>query len=81
MPMKRHVAWTRAYLAASALCLIAAPHLRAQTANAPVATDAEDDQPVVLSPFVVEASEDQGYQAKSTLAGTRVRTELRDVAS
>jgi len=79
--MKRHVAWNRACLAASTLCLIAAPQLRAQTANAPAAIDAEDDQPVVLSPFVVEASEDQGYQAKSTLAGTRVRTELRDVAS
>ncbi|HVU18383.1 MAG TPA: TonB-dependent receptor plug domain-containing protein [Candidatus Didemnitutus sp.] len=35
----------------------------------------------MLSPFVVEASEDTGYTAKDTLAGTRVRTELKDVAS
>ncbi|HEX2657026.1 MAG TPA: TonB-dependent receptor plug domain-containing protein, partial [Polyangia bacterium] len=36
----------------------------------------------MLSPFVVDASEDAGgYSAKSTLAGTRVRTELKDIAS
>jgi len=36
---------------------------------------------VVLSPFVVEANEDKGYTATSTLAGTRVRTDLKDIAS
>ncbi len=36
----------------------------------------------MLSPFVVDASEDKGsYKANSTLAGTRVRTDLNDVAS
>ncbi len=36
----------------------------------------------MLSPFTVDASEDAGsYTAKSTLAGTRVRTDLKDVAS
>jgi outer membrane receptor protein involved in Fe transport len=40
------------------------------------------EAPMVLSPFVVDASEDAGsYQATSTLAGTRVRTDLKDVAS
>ena len=35
-----------------------------------------------LSPFVIDTSEDVGsYQANSTLAGARVRTELKDVAS
>jgi uncharacterized protein YfaS (alpha-2-macroglobulin family) len=34
-----------------------------------------------LSPFCVEATEDAGYSAVSTLAGTRLRTELKDVAS
>lgn len=34
-----------------------------------------------LSPFVVEASEDEGYSAKESLASTRVRTELKDVGS
>jgi hypothetical protein len=48
-----------------------------------VATDnsAESEQVVVLSPFVVEANEDKGYTATSTLAGTRVRTDLKDIAS
>ncbi len=37
---------------------------------------------MVLSPFVVDASEDKGsYKANSTLAGTRVRTDLKDVSS
>ena len=80
MLMKRPRAWNCALLATSTLCLITAPYLRAQTA--PATTQApEDDDTIVLSPFVVEADEDQGYQAKSTLAGTRVRTELRDIAS
>jgi hypothetical protein len=36
---------------------------------------------IYLSPFVVEASEDADrYLAKSTLAGSRVRTELKDIA-
>lgn len=83
--MKRLSAWNRAVLASSTLCLIAAPYLHAQTAPAPTApatsTD-QDEQPIVLSPFVVDASEDAGsYRATSTLAGTRVRTDLKDVAS
>jgi len=47
-------------------------------------TDAEetDETLVVLDPFVVSAEEDAGsYRATSTLAGTRVRTDLKDVAS
>ena len=37
---------------------------------------------MVLSPFVVDATEDKGsYRANSTLAGTRVRTDLKDVSS
>jgi hypothetical protein len=54
--------------------------VRAQAAPA-AAAPTEDEQPIILSPFVVEAAGDQGYQAKETLAGTRVRTELKDIAS
>lgn len=39
------------------------------------------DEVVVLSPFVVTGDNDVGYQAASTLAGTRLRTDLRDVGS
>jgi len=39
------------------------------------------DEVVKLSPFVVETDTDRGYQSASTLAGTRLRTELRDVGA
>lgn len=39
------------------------------------------EEPLELSPFVVSAEEDEGYSARSTLAATRIRTELRDVGS
>ncbi|MFY9922855.1 MAG: hypothetical protein WCA95_10650, partial [Opitutaceae bacterium] len=54
------------------------------TAPAPAVAAAPSDQeePTLLSPFVVDAAEDKGsYKANSTLAGTRVRTDLKDVAS
>ncbi len=41
--------------------------------------DKEEDV-IVLSPFVVDASHDVGYRATSTLAGSRINTQLRDVA-
>jgi len=46
------------------------------TGPTPPAEDA-----VVLSPFVVDATTDTGYQATSTLAGSRLKTELKDVAA
>ena len=36
---------------------------------------------VVLSPFVVSSSGDVGYQSTSTLAGTRLKSDLRDIGS
>jgi hypothetical protein len=36
---------------------------------------------IVLNPFTVDASTDVGYAATSTLGGTRLKSELRDVAS
>ena len=39
------------------------------------------DEVVVLSPFEVSTTQDTGYQATDTLAGTRIRTNLADVAS
>jgi hypothetical protein len=55
------------------------------TTAAPAAvttTPGTEEEAVVLSPFVVDSSEEKGsYKANSTLAGTRVRTDLADVAS
>lgn len=41
----------------------------------------EDEEIVTLSPFEVTGERDTGYQATDTLAGTRLRTSLRDVGS
>ena len=40
-----------------------------------------DDDVYELSPFTVESDAGTGYQATATLAGTRVRTDLKDLAS
>jgi hypothetical protein len=67
--------------AASALLFAAAPRAAGQVAPPPP-PPAETDEAIVLSPFVVDATEDKGsYQATATLAGTRLRTELKDVGS
>ena len=41
----------------------------------------EADKAVELSPFVVNSSKDTGYQATSTLAGTRLNTSVKDIGS
>ncbi len=46
------------------------------------AQEAEDEDEIFeLSPFTIDEQENQGYQAASTLAGSRLRTPLRDVGS
>ena len=41
----------------------------------------KEDDALVLSPFVVNTASDTGYAATSTLGGTRLNSDLRDVAS
>jgi outer membrane receptor protein involved in Fe transport len=96
MPANRTLALLRALTVTSALGFAVVPRIAvAQTATDTTtttttttttpasATEApEGEEPTVLSPFVVDAAEDRGsYRAESTLAGTRVRTDLKDVAS
>ncbi len=45
------------------------------------AQDDSDDDVYTLSPFSVDGSENTGYRATSTLAGTRLKTEIKDIAS
>src|SRR5665213_768003 len=90
MPANRTLALLRALTVTSALGFAVVPRIAVAqaattttttTTTAPAAA-APEEEPTVLSPFVVDASEDKGsYQATSTLAGTRVRTDLKDVAS
>ncbi len=41
----------------------------------------EEEDMFTLSPFSVDESETQGYLATSTLAGTRIKTDLKDLGS
>jgi outer membrane receptor protein involved in Fe transport len=54
----------------------------AQQTSAPQAEETDDSkETIVLSPFVVDSSEDEGYRASATLAGSRIKTNLKDVAA
>jgi hypothetical protein len=72
----------------SLLCIaaFASAGLRAQAAPAapaptPVRQITPQEEALVLSPFTVSTHSDTGYAATSTLGGTRLKSELRDVAS
>ena len=54
----------------------------AQLATPPNAPGEPDQQDVIeLSPFTVEDAQDGGYAATSTLAGSRIRSDIRDLGS
>lgn len=79
--MKRYPSLSRLPLSVhSVVCLLAiGPTLvRAQTAP-PAAT--ATPEPVVLSPFSVNSSQDRGYLAGSSLAGSRLATNLKNLAA
>lgn len=65
---------------ATALLLGVSPLAAQTTANA-TAPQPKDDSLLELSPFVVTGSDDEGYVARETLAGSRLKTSLRDVSS
>jgi len=60
----------RGFLTGGLLCLPSA-----------LAQDEEAESVYELSPFTVDSGSDTGYRATSTLAGTRINTQLKDVAS
>jgi outer membrane receptor protein involved in Fe transport len=60
--------------------LLAAVAVSAPAGQASEARSRNDDA-VQLSPFVVQSDRDTGYQATSTLAGTRLNTELKDLGA
>lgn len=62
------------------LCALAAGRLGAQD-KTPVEATLANDETVVLSPFEVKASTHESYNAVDTLAGNRLKTNLRDVGS
>ena len=42
---------------------------------------ASSQEVIELSPFVISSGEEKGYVATSSLAGSRMKTELKDIAS
>ncbi|MCB1121600.1 MAG: TonB-dependent receptor plug domain-containing protein [Verrucomicrobiae bacterium] len=46
-----------------------------------IAQEDEDEDVFELSQFSVEASEDEGYMAQTTLAGSRIRTSVREIGA
>ncbi|MBP7141948.1 MAG: hypothetical protein KBA71_08575 [Opitutaceae bacterium] len=73
------------------LALISSTGVHAQRTAAPVDKRAPEEKPratavsesdvVLMTPFVVSSDRDNGYAATDTLAGTRLRTELKDVGA
>ena len=61
----------------SALVVLASPSFGQQTLPPAPAADA----PVELSPFVVDATRDVGYQGGNTTSGSRLNTSLKDTAA
>lgn len=56
--------------------------LAAQTASpAPSSGQNQEEDVLELSPFIVESTSDVGYMATSSLAGTRLRTDLKDLGT
>lgn len=73
--MKQNLLQTTFRVLLAGSVFIFAPSLFAQE-------ETEDDEEIeTLSPFVVDAAEQAGYLATSTLAGTRIKTNLSDVGS
>jgi len=73
----------RSFAAGSSL-LLSTLALFGQTTSSPstsVPPSSEQGETVVLSPFVVDASKDTGYQAQNTLSGTRLNTSVGDLGT
>jgi len=67
-------------LLAALVVALLAPQLHAQAVH-PAVLPAKDGNVIELSPFVTTAGADRGYAATSSLAGTRIRTDLGDIAN
>lgn len=66
-------------LATLAMAVLGTTRLLAQTA--PISPAMPKEEVVVLSPFVVSTDTDVGYVGQNTLAGSRMRTDLKDIAA
>lgn len=71
----------RSLLVSAAACAVSLSLVGQTAAPAPSAVAPASDDAVTLSPFVVQAERDVGYVAQNTLAGSRLRTSLKDLGA
>jgi len=71
----------RHLLTYSVAAILAATGLSAQTVPAPQTSPAPGSSTITLSPFEVSATQDVGYVGQDTLAGSRLRSNLKDIAA
>ncbi len=76
LPLKPGLAWSLPALLLGSLASLTAQVAPTITAPTQVSLDT-----VELSPFVVTELTDKGYRATQTLAGTRLKTDLKDIAA
>lgn len=70
------------HFAVSLSVLLAVTGASAQQVAQPAEPAANpQDEPIVLSPFTVDASKDRGYYAENTLAGSRINTNIGDLGA
>lgn len=76
--MKHHeIFWRRIAVSVS----LAIPAFFAALTEIPLSAQDVEEDVYTLSPFKVAAESDSGYMASQTLAGSRLNTDLKDVAS
>ncbi len=81
MNPKQHPTRLRRLLAGSLLASLAPGLLAQPTAPAPATPPAPAaENTVTLDEFRVDASQDRGYRATNSISGTRLNTQIRDVA-
>lgn len=82
-PIPTNRLWLRRFFLSPALVLSlgALSFSTAAFGQVETGTEADEDEIITLSPFEVNASEDIGYAATATLAGTRIGTRLEDLGT
>lgn len=65
----------------AALSVLVPALLLAQTASPAQPGAAPADETLILSPFVVDSSTDEGYTARFSTSGSRLKTDLKDIAA
>lgn len=79
--MKHHPSAHQSVLLTAFMLLLAPLHAQSATAPLNQPLKPADAELIELSPFVVNTSRDTGYQATSTLAGTRLNTPVNELAA